>query len=98
MFGSSVYVTLCICNKHNLSNNLLVFSVNDKFLVMVGGAGMAFVRRSQGLLFDGQSVPDGYKMGSLQDTAELGRGVCGSLGELNVRHDKKHCTAGKRTK
>lgn len=82
-------MTLCIFNKHNLPNYgvFLVFSGNDKVLVMVGAAGMAFVRRNQGLLFDGQSVPDGYKTDSLQDTAELGRGVCGVSGRTYVRHD-----------
>lgn len=98
MFRNSICVTLYICNEHNLSNNFLVFSVSVNVLVMVGAAVMAFVRRSQGLLCAGQSVPDGSKMDSLQDTAELGREVCGVSGRIYVRHDKKHCRAGKRTK
>lgn len=88
-------MTLCICNKHNLSNNFLVFSVNDKALATVAAAGIPFVRRSQGLLFNGQSVPDGYKMDSLQDTAELGRGVCGVSGRIYVRHDKNTAQQGR---
>lgn len=97
MVGNSVCVTLYICNKHNLSNNFLVFNVSDKVLVM-GDAGRAFVSRSQRFLCAGQSVPDGSKMDSLQDTAELGRGVCGFSGRIYVRHDKNHCTARKGTK
>lgn len=100
MFGNSVCVTLYnyICNKHNLSDNFLVLHVSDKVLVIVRAAGMAFVSRSQGLFRAGQSFPDGSETDSLQDTAELGTGVCGVSGRIYVRHDKKHCAAGKRTK
>lgn len=51
--------------------------------------------QSQGLLRAGQSVPDGSKTDSLQDTAELGRGVCGVSGRIYVRHDKNTAQQGR---